>query len=196
MKEGSKMLYLNFHVEASNFSELKRKALEALDLAESEEGVTLSQYSDKKYPSLRAAVDDIAHGLTTPYKRPESPMAAMAEAAAPKATRTRRTKEEIEAERRLKNETAKTAGEKIENNFEAADEIAATEITTAKVNPLDEDAPMITFQDCKDALKKVMDTKDMDTAIALIGTFGVAKITALPEEKYPAFMAACKKALS
>ena len=54
--------------------------------------------------------------------------------------------------------------------------------------------PTYTMEDCKNALRNVLNTKGRDAAVTQLKRFGVETVTAIPEDQFSSFIAACNQA--
>lgn len=94
--------------------------------------------------------------------------------------RKRRTKAEIEADNAAKGATTETVAQ------------PETVATTVAEQPKPETATQFDLQAVRDALQLVVDKHGMDAARAFIVEQGYERVTAIPEDKFGAFIDACK----
>lgn len=167
---------LRLDISAESITELQQKAFEALGVSGKQ--LTLG------LPPVGAAQSPAPVTAAPTAKGPK------AEKAPPK------TKKEVEANRQAKNATAKNAAEVIQNNQEAGDEIDAIEAHQDEVDSAANAEETHTIDDCKAALKKVITTKGMDDAAAILKHFNAARATDLKPEQFANFIKKCEKTVA
>ena len=159
---------LSLTVNGTNVAELKKNMAIALRSMSAETETTPVETEEET-----EAAPPVKRGRGRP------PKAAGAVARAPKAAK------------------AKSAVSDTDVLDESADEESETEATDDAADDLLGDEPAkATFDDAKAALKTLSETKGKGVAAArlILEKMGVQRLSELPEGKYAAFIAACKKA--
>ena len=172
---------IHLQIQADNYDELKQKCFLALGLKEPAQAVlplTIVPRQEQVVKETNPVANHIERVVSAAVENVVSPMAQMAEAAAPKKAK----KAKVEP-------THTEVEEKIEEAMveEAVIEEAA-DLLIGK-----EDANLV---DCQDLLREILKQKSTPAAISLLGKFGVAKLTLLNADRYAEFYLEAKKVLS
>lgn len=198
---------ISLNITADNYSELKTKAFEALGLTNPAQ-TPLPFPMTAGHPPIsdtsaqtgsEVSVQQTAAPVETKTK--SAPLAGLVD----KQKRTRRTKAEVEAERKTKNVNA-TPATTIQNNFEASDEIedinesTVSEDADVVVEAANDnsDYPTKTYDECKDILKRLLKNpggEGTKTAMKLFEKFGIGKLVEMDESRFGEFYALAEKEL-
>lgn len=167
---------LQILITAETVNELYNKTLTAL-------GLVMQQQANLPLPDPKAALESLQQGGNVSHIKPAAPAAAEEPA-----RRTRRSKAEVEAERQAKNSTAKTAKEKIENNFAAADELdeeieSPVEADDDLVGDDEDSAPNATFEQAGEVMKKFLAKFPTPEALKILQKHGIKKLSEAKENQ-------------
>ena len=152
-----------------------RRALEKLEVVS--QIIKENPIMDERF---LAAMESIAESLAT-----------IADNQGSKTKRKRRTKEEIAADKAAEEQAAETPSKETPAEEQVAETPSKEAPAEPPAEPPAETSGEITTEDIRAALIKARDAAGMDAAKATIAKFGVEKVTDIPVDKYPDFIAAC-----